>query len=74
MRKICIVGTSLGKGGAERSTAILSQMLSKLKYEVHVLVTKNIIEYDYEGELFNLELVLNGKKNNYFKIKILKIS
>lgn len=72
MKKICIVGTSLGKGGAERSTAILSQMLFKLKYEVHVLVTKNVIEYHYEGKLFNLELTLNDKKSNYQKMKTLK--
>lgn len=70
MKKICIVSTSLGKGGAERSAAILSQMLYKLKYDVHVLVTKNLVEYNYEGKLFNLEL--NDKKNNYTKVNVLK--
>lgn len=72
MKKICIVSTSLGKGGAERSAAILSQMLYKLKYDVHVLVTKNLLEYDYEGTLFNLEQVLADKKSNYLKAIILK--
>jgi len=69
MKKICVFSTSLGRGGAERSTAILSQMLFRLGYDVHVLITKDIIEYSYEGKLFNLELELNGNKGYYKKIK-----
>lgn len=71
MQKICIVTTSLGIGGSERSSALLSILLSKLKYEVHIVTTKNIIDYEYSGKLFNLELALNGHKNNLNKILVL---
>lgn len=53
-KKICIVVSSLGIGGAERSTATLSKMLSNLGHEVHVATVLNQIEYDFAGTLFNL--------------------
>ena len=71
MKKICIVTTSLSKGGAERSAAILSQMLSNLQYDVYILITKNNIDYEFSGTLFNLE---NNNRNisNLKKLKILR--
>lgn len=71
-KNICIVTTSLGVGGAERSSALLSQLLFNLDYTVSVVVTKNIIEYNYSGNLFNLELELKGEKGNISKLKVLK--
>src|SRR5690554_1619579 len=52
--KVCLVAISLGKGGAERSTALLSQMLEKKGYEVHIVILNNLIDYSYAGKLFNL--------------------
>lgn len=72
MLKVCVVTTSLASGGAERSSALLSQMLDALGYNVHVLVTKNQVDYAYAGQLFNLEKVINGSKSNWLKVKTLK--
>lgn len=62
-KKICIVTTALGKGGAEKFSAMLSSLLFNEGYDIHILVTKNIIEYDYHGVLFNLELESQKTKN-----------
>ncbi|MCK5401595.1 MAG: glycosyltransferase [Flavobacteriaceae bacterium] len=71
MQKICIITTSLGNGGAERFSALLSFLLSNLRYDVHILLTKNVIDYEYSGKLFNLEQELKGHKSNFNKILIL---
>ena len=47
--KVCLVAISLSRGGAERSTAILSQMLDMKGYEVHTVVLNNSIDYDFSG-------------------------
>jgi len=73
MERICIVTTSLGAGGAERFSALLSIILSDLNYDVHILSTKNLIEYEFRGTLFNLEEKLKGNRSNYIKLKILKL-
>ncbi|GGE10019.1 glycosyltransferase [Psychroflexus salis] len=52
--KICIVSVSLAKGGAERSAAVLSGLLSNLGYEVHVAILTNLIDYKFSGLLYNL--------------------
>ena len=72
MKKICIVTTSLGSGGAERFSGMLSQMLSQLNFDVHVLTTKNVVEFTYLGKLFNLELALKGSKSSLKKTRLLK--
>ncbi len=53
-KKICIVSISLGKGGAERSCAMLSEMLTAMGHEVHLVILNDIIDYNYAGKLFNL--------------------
>lgn len=53
-KKICIVVSSLGKGGAERSSALLSRMLYNLGYVVHIVSVLNEIDYEYNGTLLNL--------------------
>jgi len=53
-KKICIVVSSLGKGGAERSSGLLSQMLYNSGYDVHVVSVLNDIEFPFKGELLNL--------------------
>lgn len=52
--KVCLVAISLGGGGAERSTALLSQMLEMKGYEVHIVILTDLIDYPYSGKLFNL--------------------
>lgn len=59
--KICLVTISLAKGGAERSCAMLSQMLFNKGHEVHLVVLNNEIDFAYKGTLLNLGLF---KKNN----------
>lgn len=53
-KKICIVASSLGKGGAEKSAATLTTMLYGLGHEIHVVTIQDFIHYDYSGKLFNL--------------------
>lgn len=53
-KKICIVVTSLGGGGAERSSATLSEILFDLGYNVHIVSVLDDIQYPYKGRLLNL--------------------
>lgn len=53
-KKICIVVSSLGKGGAEKSSALLSVMLDNLGFEVHIVSVLNDVDYQYAGKLLNL--------------------
>ena len=52
--KICIVTISLSKGGAERSTALLSKMLHSSGFEVHLVTLNDTIDYPFAGNLINL--------------------
>lgn len=52
--KVGIVGISLARGGAERSIAILSQLLHNFGYDVHLIILTNKIEYEFSGQLYNL--------------------
>ncbi|WP_223549447.1 glycosyltransferase [Aestuariivivens sp. NBU2969] len=71
MPKICIVTLSLGGGGSERYSALLSTMLSQKGHEVHIVSVKNSIEYEFLGTLFNLEKDVNGAINAIKKAKAL---
>lgn len=53
-KKICIVASSLGKGGAEKSSATLSIMLDNLGYDVFIVTVLDAIDYPYKGQLYNL--------------------
>nr|WP_321236287.1 glycosyltransferase [uncultured Psychroserpens sp.] len=73
-KKICIVVTSLGKGGVERSSALLSKLLSRLGYTIHIVIIMDHISNDFEGELLNLgkihsELLITEK---FKKFKVFK--
>ncbi len=63
-KKICIVASSFGKGGAEKSAALQSIMLSDAGFDVYLVSILDIIEYDYKGELLNLGLLKN-KEDSY---------
>ncbi|WP_299442339.1 glycosyltransferase [uncultured Aquimarina sp.] len=54
--------SSLGVGGAERSSAILSKMLVNSGYDVTIISVLDDIVYDYEGDLINLELLTSSNK------------
>lgn len=56
-KKICIVTTSLGRGGAERSSSLLSIILNNLGYEVHIVSVLKDVNYEYAGTLLNLGLL-----------------
>ncbi len=71
-KKICIITTALGNGGAEKFSATLSSLLHNLGYEVHILVTKNIVEYNYNGILFNLELETKKTNSTLNKVRLVK--
>ena len=60
-KKVCVVCQSLGKGGAERSSAILTHILSDLSYEVFVVTITNKIEFSFKGTLLNLGVLKDGK-------------
>ena len=61
-KKICIVVMSLGKGGAERSSALLSIMLSQAGFNVHIVSVLDKIDFLYKGTLLNLGIL--KKKND----------
>lgn len=53
-KKVCLVSISLAKGGAERSVALLTKMLTRKGHEVHLVVLNDEVDYDFSGTLFNL--------------------
>ncbi|MGY3794915.1 glycosyltransferase [Aquimarina sp. 433] len=53
--RICIMVSSLGIGGAERSSAILSRMLSDVGYDITIVSILDHVVYNYKGDLVNLE-------------------
>ncbi|MFD2552453.1 glycosyltransferase [Bizionia sediminis] len=53
-KKICLVVSSLGKGGAQHAAALQSTLLAKLGYNVHIVTVFNEVLYNYSGTLFNL--------------------
>jgi len=63
-KKICIVVSSLGRGGAQKASATLSKMLYAVGYNVHIVSVLNQVEYDYKGTLFNLG-ELKDKKDTF---------
>ena len=72
-KKVCLVVSSLGKGGAERSTALVSIMLNNLGYDVHIITILDFIEYEYKGELLNLGELEKGNNSFTTRIKKLKV-
>ncbi|OAB81804.1 glycosyltransferase [Cochleicola gelatinilyticus] len=67
--KICLVAISLAKGGAERSVAMLSQMLTAKGHEVHVVVLTDAVDYPFEGTLFNLGKFKKERESQFGRIR-----
>lgn len=63
--KICIVSSSLAKGGAERSSATLSQMLFNIGHEINIVTVLPGVEYNFSGTHFNLGEI-KKKNDNFF--------
>lgn len=61
--KVCLVATSLGKGGAERSCALLSRMLADHGHEVHIVILNDEIDYQYAGTIYNIGALKNNSKS-----------
>ncbi|GAA4238222.1 glycosyltransferase [Postechiella marina] len=56
-KKICILTDSLSSGGAEKVAANMSIALSKKGHEVTVFSMQDIINYSYNGHLYNFGLI-----------------
>ncbi|MBU2927350.1 glycosyltransferase [Winogradskyella psychrotolerans] len=72
-KKICIVVSSLGKGGAERSSGLLSQMLFDVGYDVHIVSVLNDIEFPYKGKLLNLGELKENNDTRLGRLQRLKV-
>jgi len=73
--KVCLVAISLGKGGADRSCALLSEMLSEQGFEVHLAILNDTVVFNYNAKLFNLGKFKKGQDSflkRFFRIKKLK--
>ncbi len=67
--KIAIVVSSLGKGGAEKSSALLSVLLSDLGHQIHIISVLDDIQYAFKGELLNLGLLKNADDSFFGRFK-----
>lgn len=57
--KVAVICISLARGGAEKSTAILTKLLDAIGHDLHVITIANQVEYSFSGKLFNLGLRKN---------------
>jgi glycosyltransferase involved in cell wall biosynthesis len=69
-KKICLVASSLGKGGAEHATALQSKLLSSLGYSVHIVIVNSLVDYEYSGELFDLGALEQKGVNRFSRLLI----
>ncbi len=68
-KKVCLITSSLGKGGAERATINQATIFKLLNYEVYIVSITNDISYTVEGvSLFNLGEIKT--QNNFYLGKI----
>ena len=70
--KVCLVATSLAKGGAERSCALLSRMLYEKGYNVHIVTLNDEIDYAYSGTLYNLGIekkISDSQVRRFFRFR-----
>ncbi len=66
--------TSLGFGGVERASAMLSKMLVAEGYIVSIISVLDQIEYSYAGEMINLEVMTQGYTGVYRRWQKLRIA
>tara|TARA_B100001079_G_scaffold228508_1_gene206755 strand:- start:996 stop:2165 length:1170 start_codon:yes stop_codon:yes gene_type:complete len=68
-QNICILVESLAGGGAERSAALLTQMLTEAGYAVHLVTIIDKIGYEFSGKLYNLGKYKNATNGIFNKLK-----
>ncbi|MEE3226087.1 MAG: hypothetical protein VX253_09230, partial [Bacteroidota bacterium] len=68
-QNICILVESLAGGGAERSAALLTQMLTEAGYAVHLVTITDKIGYEFSGRLYNLGKYKNATNGVFNKLK-----
>lgn len=61
--------SSLGKGGAERSGALLTTLLADLGHDIYVVSVLNDIDYEYSGTLLNLGVLKDANDSIIGRIK-----
>lgn len=71
--KIFLLVDQLSKGGAERSAAFLSKYLAGKEIIVKIMVNKDIIEYEYSGDILNLGKIRDNNTNYFNKLRRLYI-
>jgi glycosyltransferase involved in cell wall biosynthesis len=71
--RVAVVSISLARGGAERSTAILTKMLDSLGVEVHLITITDDVVYEYSGKLFNLGAYKSKNDTLWARWKQLKL-
>jgi glycosyltransferase involved in cell wall biosynthesis len=67
--KIALVGDMLGEGGAERVQARLSIYFEEQGVEVHHIIVRDIVAYQYAGTLFNMGKLKNKSNGLLNKLK-----
>ena len=68
-RSICLIISNIGgKGGTERMTFILAEMLSKFGFNVHILslIAPNEINHDFSSNI-QIDFILKEKRGNIGK-------
>lgn len=73
--KIALVGDMLSRGGAEKVQARLSFYFESQGIEVHHIIVRDEVTYDFAGVLFNmgkLKNESNGFLNKYKRLKALR--
>jgi len=68
-KKVCLLGISLGFGGASKAMAMQSQMLFECGFDVHIVILINRVDYAYSGTLFNLGLQQPENDNLFKRLK-----
>ncbi len=69
IKKIAILSPSLTNGGAQRVASLLTQIFSKLGYEVHLITMYNNVTYNYQATYQSLNLDHFSWKNPFRLIK-----
>jgi GalNAc-alpha-(1->4)-GalNAc-alpha-(1->3)-diNAcBac-PP-undecaprenol alpha-1,4-N-acetyl-D-galactosaminyltransferase len=67
--KILLVAQTLRKGGAERVVSLLSQEFEKQGHKVKIILFDKKIEYEYGGEIINL----NTPASSNYIIKLIRL-
>ena len=67
--KIALVGDMLGEGGAEKVQARLSFYFEQQGVEVHHIIVRDIVTYQYAGTLFNMGKLKNKSNGLFNKLK-----